>query len=69
MRHQTTPTIDDNLFAEAAKVVAIEDKNRLAEMASTELIQNHQAAKKRGIRERVCKIAIDYDYKKLRIGE
>lgn len=71
MQQQTTLTLDENLFIQAAKLIAIEDKSRLVEIALQEFIQNHQPAKKMklldlygmgGIRE-------DYDYKKLRTDE
>ena len=71
MQQKTTLTIDNNLFTQAAKLVSIEDKSQLVEMALTEFIKNHQSAKKLnlldlygtgGIRE-------DYDYKKLRCDE
>jgi hypothetical protein len=63
---QTTLTIDDQLFAEAANLVAVQNPDLLIEMALTEFIKNHQA-KKRDIRELVGKVEIapDYDYKKL----
>jgi hypothetical protein len=68
---QTTLTIDDQLFAEAANLVAVQNPDLLIEMALTEFIKNHQAVKKRDIRELVGKVEIapDYDYKKLRVGE
>lgn len=71
MQNQTTLTIDDNLFIEAARLVAIQDKNQLVEMALTELIKNHQLSKKANLLELygVGGIRDDYDYKKLRCDE
>ena len=64
---QTTLTIDDRLFAEAANLVAVQNPDLLIEMALTEFIKNHQTATKRDIRELVGKVEItpDYDDKKL----
>lgn len=63
---QTTLTIDDRLFAEAANLVAVQNPDVLIEMALTEFIKNHQV-KKHDIRELVSKVEIapDYDDKKL----
>ncbi|MBF8276887.1 MAG: hypothetical protein HW390_1960 [Candidatus Brocadiaceae bacterium] len=68
---QTTLTIDDKLFQEAANLVSVRNPNLLVEMALTEFVENHRETKKRDIRELVGKVEIspEYDYKKLRIGE
>lgn len=74
MQQQTTLTIDDSLFIQAANLVDINDKNQLIELALIEFIKNHQSTKSAiklnfldlygsgGIRE-------DYDYKRLRTEE
>ena len=64
---QTVLTINDQLFQEAANLLAVQNPSQLIEIALTELIKNHQT-KKRDVRELVgkVKIAPDYDYKKLR---
>ena len=63
---QTMLTIDDQLFAEAANLVAVQNPDLLIEMALTEFIKNHQT-KKREIRKLVDKVEIapDYEDKKL----
>lgn len=68
---QTTLTIDDKLFQEAANLVSVRNPNLLVEMALTEFVENHRETKKRDIRELVGKVELspEYDYKKLRIGE
>ena len=68
---QTTLTIDDKLFQEAANLVSVRNPNLLVKMALTEFVENHRETKKRDIRELVGKVEIspEYDYKKLRIGE
>jgi Arc/MetJ family transcription regulator len=70
MQQQTTLTINDNLFVQAAQLTSIQDKNQLVELALTELIKNHQSRKK-DVRDLIGKVQIapDYDYKKLRICE
>jgi hypothetical protein len=67
---QTVLTINDQLYQEAANLLAVQNPSQLIEIALTELIKNHPT-KKRDVRELVgkVKIAPDYDYKKLRCGE
>lgn len=60
---QATITIDDELFAQAVGITALNDSDKIIDMALREFINNHQPAKNRlmdlfgagGIRE-------DYDY-------
>ena len=68
---QATLVIDDQLFEQAANLVAVKNPDLLIEMALKEFIKNHQISGKRDVRELVGKIEIapEYDYKKLRSAE
>jgi len=64
---QTTLMIDDGLFAEATRLVSINNPNQLVELALTELIKSRRSVKKLDINDLVGKVSIDpnYNYKKL----
>jgi hypothetical protein len=66
---QTTLTIDDNLWAEAAKLARVENQNQLIALALAEFIQNHAKQSQNNILELYGSggISDDYDYKALRL--
>jgi hypothetical protein len=68
---QTTLTIDDQLFEQAAKLVAVQNPTILVEMALMEFIKHHQVPEKNNLLDLygVGGIRKDYDYKKLRCAE
>lgn len=65
---QTTLNIDDQLFEEAIRITAIDDKNRVIETVLREFIENHRPSKKIKLLDLYGAGGIrgDYDYKSLR---
>ena len=68
---QATINIDDQLFAQAVKIAAIDNSDKIIEIALREFIDNHQPAKKLNMLDLFGAggISADYDYKKLRCDQ
>ena len=46
---QTTLNINDNLFAQAIKIIASDDKNKIIDIVLREFIENHKTSEKSNI--------------------
>ena len=68
---QTTLNINDNLFAQAIKIIASDDKNKIIDIVLREFIENHKTSEKSNILNLYGRGGIrdDYDYKALRNNE